>query len=65
LASRRHCIVAIAADGACGHGGAFACTSEPMCKAIDTKGTRGRLNVEVLGKVFVGKLDGHAHHHAR
>jgi len=36
-----------------------------MCKAIDTKGTTGRLNVEVLGKVFVGKLDGHAHHHAR
>jgi hypothetical protein len=58
-------IVAIAADGTCGHGGAFACTSEPMCKTIDTKGTTGRLNVEVLGKVFAGKLDGLAHHHAR
>ena len=43
---------------------AFACTSEPMCKAIDAKGTTGRLNVEVSGKVFVGKLGGHAHHHA-
>jgi hypothetical protein len=57
-------IVAIAADGTCGHGGAFACTSEPMGKAIDAKGTTGRLNVEVPGKVFVGKLDRHTRHHA-
>jgi hypothetical protein len=43
---------------------AFGCTSEPMCKAIDAKGTTGRLNVEVSGKRFVGKLGGHLHPHA-
>ena len=42
---------------------AFGCTSEPMCKAIDAKGTTGRLNVEVSGKRFVGKLGAHSHHH--
>ena len=48
-------------EGTCS---AFGCTSEPMCKAIDAKGTTGRLNVEVSGKVFVGKLGGHSHGHA-
>jgi len=43
---------------------AFGCTSEPMCKALDAKGTTGRLNVEVSGKRFVGKLGGHTHNHA-
>jgi hypothetical protein len=43
---------------------AFGCTSEPMCRAIDAKGTTGRLNVEVSGKRFVGKLARHSHHHA-
>ena len=43
---------------------AFGCTSEPMCKAIDAKGTTGRLNVEVSGKRFVGKLGPHTHPHA-
>ena len=43
---------------------AFGCTSEPMCKALDAKGTTGRLNVEVSGKRFVGRLGGHAHNHA-
>jgi len=42
---------------------AFGCTSEPMCKALDAKGTTGRLNVEVSGKRFVGKLGGHTHNH--
>lgn len=42
---------------------AFGCTSEPMCKALDAKGTTGRVNVEVSGKRFVGKLGGHTHHH--
>jgi hypothetical protein len=42
---------------------AFGCTSEPMCRVIDAKGTTGRLNVEVSGKRFVGKLAGHSHHH--
>lgn len=48
-------------EGTCS---AFGCTSEPMCQALDAKGTTGRLNVEVLGKRFVGKLGGHAHNHA-
>ena len=43
---------------------AFGCTSEPMGKAIDVRGTTGRLNVEVSGKRFVGKLGLHAHPHA-
>jgi len=43
---------------------AFGCTSEPMCKALDSKGTTGRLNVEVVGKMYVGKLGGHSHNHA-
>ncbi|MCX7429652.1 MAG: hypothetical protein NTY17_01360 [Planctomycetia bacterium] len=42
---------------------AFGCTSEPMCKAIDAKGTTGRLSVEVSGKRFVGKLGAHSHAH--
>ena len=47
-----------------GRSSAFGSSSEPMCKALDAKGTTGRLNVEVLGKMFVGKLGGHTHHHA-
>ena len=43
---------------------AFGCTSEPMCKALDAKGTTGRLNVEVAGKRYVGTLGAQAHHHA-
>lgn len=43
---------------------AFGSTSEPMCKALDAKGTTGRLNVEVVGKMYVGKLGGHTHNHA-
>ena len=43
---------------------AFGCTSEPMGKAIDAKGTTGRLNLEVSGKRFVGKLGLHTHPHA-
>jgi len=48
-------------DGKCS---AFGSTSEPMCKALDAKGTTGRLNVEVVGKMYVGKLGGHTHNHA-
>ena len=43
---------------------AFGCTSEPMGKAIDVRGTTGRLSVEVSGKRFVGKLGLHTHPHA-
>ena len=42
---------------------AFGSTNGPMCKALDAKGTTGRLNVEVVGKMYVGKLGGHTHNH--
>ena len=42
---------------------AFGCTGEAMCKALDAKGTTGRINVEVAGKVYVGRLGGHTHPH--
>ena len=43
---------------------AFGCTSKPMCSALDAKGMTGRLNVKIMGKVFVGAVGGHSHHHA-
>jgi hypothetical protein len=42
---------------------AFGSTNGPMCKALDAKGTTGRVNVEVVGKMYVGKLGGHTHNH--
>ena len=47
-----------------GMSSAFGCTSKPMCAALDSKGTTGRLNVKIMGKVFVGTVGGHSHHHA-
>ena len=35
-----------------------------MCSALDAKGMTGRLNVKIMGKVFVGAVGGHSHHHA-
>ena len=46
-----------------GKSSAFGCTSEQMCRVLDAKGTTGRLNVEIAGKMFVGKLGGHTHAH--
>ena len=42
---------------------AFSSASETMCKALDTKGTTGRLNVAIAGKVFSGRIDAHTHPH--
>jgi hypothetical protein len=42
---------------------AFSSASEPMCKALDAKGTTGRLNVPIAGKVFSGRIDAHTHAH--
>lgn len=39
----------------------FAATSKPLCKALDTHGATGRLNVEIGGKMYVGKVGGHSH----
>ena len=42
---------------------AFSSASEPMCKAMDAKGTTGRLSVPIAGKVFSGRIDAHSHPH--
>jgi hypothetical protein len=42
---------------------AFGSTSAVIGKALHAKGTTGRLNVTVAGKVFVGKLGAHTHPH--
>ena len=42
---------------------AFGSSSATIGKALHTKGTTGRLNVTVAGKVFVGKLGAHTHPH--
>jgi hypothetical protein len=42
---------------------AFTSASETMCKAMDAKGTTGRLNVPIEGKVFAGRIDTHTHAH--
>ena len=42
---------------------AFSSASETMCKALDAKGTTGRLNVPIGGKVFSGRIDAHTHAH--
>lgn len=43
---------------------AFGSSSAAIGKALHIKGTTGRLNVPVAGKVFVGKLGGHTHPHS-
>ena len=42
---------------------AFGSTSAAIGKALHAKGTTGRLNVTVAGKVYVGKLAAHTHNH--
>jgi len=42
---------------------AFGSSSAAIGKALHAKGTTGRLNVTVAGKVYVGKLGGHTHPH--
>jgi hypothetical protein len=47
-----------------GSASAFTATSKPLGQALHAHGTTGRLNVEIKGKVFVGKVTGHVHQHA-
>ncbi|NBW97553.1 MAG: hypothetical protein EBR28_12710 [Planctomycetia bacterium] len=42
---------------------AFAASGKQVCQAIDAHGASGRLNVEIAGKVYVGKVSGHTHDH--
>ena len=46
-----------------GSASAFTARSKELCAAIDARGATGRLNVEIGGKVYVGKVGGHAHPH--
>jgi hypothetical protein len=45
-----------AADPA-GRASRFQSADAALCEALDAKGTTGRLNVEIEGKAFVGKLE--------
>ncbi|MEX0670749.1 MAG: hypothetical protein WD060_09865 [Pirellulales bacterium] len=46
-----------------GSSAAFAVTNRQLCQALDAPGASGRLNVEIAGKVYVGKVGSHAHSH--
>jgi hypothetical protein len=46
-----------------GSASAFAAMGKPVCQAIDAHGATGRLNVEIGGKMYVGKVGGHSHGH--
>jgi len=46
-----------------GAASAFAARGKNLCKALDSHGVSGRLNVEIGGKVYVGKVAGHPHDH--
>jgi len=47
-----------------GSASAFTAAGRELCRALDAPGVSGRLNVEIGGKVYVGKVGGHAHDHA-
>ena len=42
---------------------AFAAKDKALCRALDAPGASGRLNVEIGGKVYVGRVGGHTHAH--
>ena len=46
-----------------GSASAFTAKSKELCRAIDEPGASGRLNVEIGGKIYVGKVGGHSHIH--
>lgn len=48
---------------ATGSASAFTVTGNDLCRAIDEHGVTGRLNVEIEGKMYVGKVGGHSHAH--
>lgn len=39
----------------------FSLTNESLCEALDDKATTGRINIEIKGKAFVGKIEPHEH----
>ena len=46
-----------------GSASAFATTSKQVAQALHAHGATGRLNVEIGGKIYVGKVGGHTHPH--
>lgn len=44
-----------------GQSSCFTVTDQPLCEALDDKATTGRLNIEIKGKAFVGKIEPHEH----
>jgi len=57
-------LAAVRQEGdAAGMASAFAATNRQLCQALDTHGATGRLNVEIDGKIYVGKVGGHSHSH--
>lgn len=41
---------------------AFSATDKALCQVLDAEGTKGRMNVEIGGKVYVGEVGGHDDH---
>ncbi|MFM7109223.1 MAG: hypothetical protein ACKOZU_11620 [Planctomycetaceae bacterium] len=46
-----------------GSASAFAAKDKALCRTLDAPGASGRLNVEIGGKVYVGRVGGHTHKH--
>jgi len=46
-----------------GTSSAFTATDEQLCAALHAAGASGRLNVEIAGRQYVGKVSAHAHAH--
>ena len=42
---------------------AFAASDAQLCKALHAAGSSGRLNVEIAGRQYVGRVEGHTHAH--
>ena len=47
-----------------GMSSAFTAKGADLCRAIDAKDLNGRLNVEVIGKMYTGSVGPHTHSHA-
>lgn len=41
----------------------FAATDKELCTLLDSHGVFGRLNVDIGGKTYVGRVGGHSHAH--
>lgn len=46
-----------------GSSSVFAAADKQLSQALDAAGAFGRLNAEIAGKVYVGKVAGHTHTH--